>query len=63
MPKGKRSTTPAMLCSAQFRESAKAYMPLTPATRDVLRAMYIDMFWRICSMPPYPSSLPPFNTF
>ena len=33
-------------------------MPLTPATRDALRAIYIDMFWRICSMPPAPSSLP-----
>ena len=68
MPKGKRSTIPAMLCSAQCRESAKAYMPLTPVTRAVLRAMYIEMFMRYAYLqyetpPLLPSPLQHFLTF
>jgi hypothetical protein len=38
--------------SADTIERAQSYMPLTPTTRAQLRAIYIEMFARICSMIP-----------
>jgi hypothetical protein len=60
MPKGKKSQTPQMLCSREFRLKAQKYMPLTEVNRPVLRALYIQMFGLIgMNPPPPPSPSPP----